>query len=192
MERLEHSISEARGMTKTRWGSVVQTDLHQAVEESREGTPKISWSRWHRAEAWKRFAVVCASVSGSTTMERMVGLIHLSVAEVGDPHGWKVFNQEKARQGRHHKGTHTQRVCRGQSPCRVLTKQWAKLSGQGKAGIFRSWLMTELKPGRLYGENLSEMKERSTVSEPDVEQQVYADSRWHVGRWTRGRAVEQD
>lgn len=45
MERLEHSISEARGMTKTRWGSVVQTDLHQAVEESREGTPKISWSR---------------------------------------------------------------------------------------------------------------------------------------------------
>lgn len=52
--------------------------------------------------------------------------------------------------------------------------------------------MTELKPGRLYGENLSEMKERSTVSEPDVEQQVYADSRWHVGRWTRGRAVEQD
>lgn len=45
MERLEHSISEARDMTKTRWGSVLQTDLHQAVEESREGTPKISWSR---------------------------------------------------------------------------------------------------------------------------------------------------
>lgn len=41
---------------------------------------------------------------------------------------------------------------------------------------------------RLYGENLSKMKEGSATSEPDVEEQVSADSRMHVGRWTRGRA----
>lgn len=36
-------------------------------------------------------------------------------------------------------------VSRMVSPCRVLTKQCEKLSGQGKAGIFRAWLMMELR-----------------------------------------------